>query len=533
MTTETDVIVIGSGFGGAISASRIAEAGFKVKVLERGPWRDSIPNASQDIPNRVPFPTEGRHFWTKAVRTIRNNKLPGGRVTLNKKGFYEVLIGKGLNILCSSNVGGGSHAYGGLNMPPPMPGYWDDIDSGLSEEMMAGHYAEVLKRMGASTPGDEHIPQSIRKRFSHSDDIQSGPEVGDLQMGYLFPKVPGNPQEITTADGVRRRELGYGEGGFLGSPEGAKTSLEVAYLYRAMKQGLEICDQQEVLAIRKETKDGETRYCVKVENHHTGQFESHYANHVIVAAGTLNTLHLLLHSRDGEKGLGGMPQLGKTFGSNGDYFAYWDWKDRFHDMSQSLPVNGYVRLKGQAEAEEADQPFIIEAPLPCPDKLRLPSWIANKLRQGTFIAGMGKDAMDGTVSLRKGKLNVDYTPDNSSIFAEIRGQMDRIAEKTGRRILSIKRPTTAHPLGGACIGSNINEGVVDGKGEVFDHPGLYVADAAALPKPVAGPPSMTVAAWANHVGEQLILKLQAENSDSFGQPFLLQKLEEKQSVERR
>ena len=528
MTNETDVIVIGSGFGGAISASRIAEAGFKVKVLERGPWRDSLPNASQDIPNRVPFPTEGRHFWTKAVRTIRNNKLPGGRFTLNKKGFYEVLIGKGLNVLCSSNVGGGSHAYGGLNMPPPMPGYWDDVTSGLNEELMAGHYATVMGRMGSSIPGDEHIPQSIRKRFFHSDEIKSDPEVGDLQMGFLFPKEAGKPQEITTAEGVSRREIGVGEGGFLGSPGGGKTPLEVAYLYRAMKHGLEICDLQEVLAIRKEKKKGKTRYCVKVENHHTGEFESHYADHVIVAAGTLNTLHLLLHSREGENGLGGMPQLGQSFGSNGDFFAYWDWKDKFHDMTQSLTVNGYVRLKAQSETAE---PLIIEAPLPCPDKLRLPGWIANKLRQGTFIAGMGEDAMDGTVSLKKGKLNVDYNPDNSPIFGEIRGQMDRIAEATGKRILSIKRPTTAHPLGGACIGRDISEGVVDGKGEVFDHPGLYVADAAALPKPVAGPPSMTVAAWANHVGEQLIVKLQREKSDSFGQPLLLQKLDQKQYAE--
>ena len=123
-------------------------------------------------------------------------------------------------------------------MPPPMPGYWDDVDSGLSEDLMGGHYAEVLKRMDASTPGDEHIPQTI-----------------------------GNPKEITTEDGIRWCEIGCGEAGFLGSPDGAKTSLEVAYLYRAMKQGLEICDQQEVLAIRKESKAGETRYCVNVENH--------------------------------------------------------------------------------------------------------------------------------------------------------------------------------------------------------------------------------------------------------------------------
>ena len=511
MNTQ-DVIVIGSGFGGAVSASNIAEAGFKVKILERGPWRDSLPNASQGIPNRVPFPSEGLNFWTKVVRTLRNNKLPGGRLTLNINGFYEAHIGKALNIVCSSNVGGGSHAYGGLNMLPAKSNYWDDITSGLSEEQMAGHYDSVFGRMGSSVPGDEHIPLSIRKRFSDSDSIQSDDEVGNLQMGFLFPKEAGNPQEVTTEDGVRRCEIAPNEGGFLGSPKGGKTSLDVAYLYQAIKHGLEICDLQEVLAIRKTSEPGKPRYCVKVENHHTGEFEDHFADHVIFAAGTLNTLHLLLQSREGEKGLGGMPQLGKSFGSNGDLFAYWNLQNKGQDMTQSLPVNGYVRLKSWDEENGATQPTIVETPMPSPNKLRLPSWLANKMRQGTMVAGMGEDAMDGTVSLKNGKLNVDYNPDNSSIFRQIRDQMDRIAKSTDKRILSFKRPTTVHPLGGACIGRDISAGVIDDKGEVFDHPGLYVADAAALPKPVAAPPAMTIAAWANHVAEQLIVKLQKEKT---------------------
>ncbi len=508
MTRQTDVIVIGSGFGGSVSASRLTEAGFNVKILERGPWRDSLPNASQNIANRIHFPTDGYNFWSKVVRTLRNNKIPGGRLTLNKKGFYEVLIGKGLNILCSSSVGGGSHAYGGLNMRPPKPGYWDGITSDLSDEMMTRHYDNVLARMGSSVPDDAHIPLSIRKRFSNSDAIQSGEEVGQLQMGYLFPKEAGNPQEITTEEGVRRREIGPGEGGFLGSPGGGKTPLEVAYLYRAIKQGLEICDLQEVLAIRKEGEGAKARYCVKVENHHSGQFESHYADHVIVAAGTLNTLHLLLHSRDGHRGLGGMEQLGHRFGSNGDYFGYWDLQSKQQDMSKTLPVNGYLRLEGQSK--EADELLIIEAPFPSPDKLRLPSWIANKMRQGSLVAGMGKDAQDGTVTMNKGKLQVDYQSENSAIFQVIREQMDRIAERSGRRVLSFVRPTTAHPLGGACVGPDSSKGVVDSNGEVFSHPGLYVADAAALPKPVEGPPAITIAAWAEHVSDQLIAKLQSE-----------------------
>ncbi|MDP7349112.1 MAG: GMC oxidoreductase, partial [Phycisphaeraceae bacterium] len=73
-----------------------------------------------------------------------------------------------------------------------------------------------------------------------------------------------------------------------------------------------------------------------------------------------------------------------------------------------------------------------------------------------------------------------------------------------------QRPTTVHPMGGACVAANIREGVVDCNGEVFDHAGLYVADAAALPKPPGTAPSMTIAAWADHVAERLIEQLKAE-----------------------
>jgi len=514
MISETDVIVIGSGFGGAISAANIAEAGLTVKILERGPWRDSLPNASLNIPNRVPFPTKGWDFWTKTVRTIRNNKLPGGSITLNKNGFYEAFIGKGLNIVCSSNVGGGSHAYGGLTTLPPEAGYWDNITCNLSDKIMSEHYGTVFNRMGSSVPDDKHSPLSIRKRFAYSDSIQSDIEVGNIQMGFLLPKCADNSKEIVTKDGISRWEMSPGEGSILGSPKGGKTSLDVAYLHRAMKHGLEILDQQEVLSIRRSTKKGQAKYCVKVENHHTGDFEEHYANHVIVAAGTLNTLRLLLHSRDGKKGLGGMPQLGLRFSGNGDYLGYWDLADKHHDMTQGLPVNGYLRLKTQSNENETAQPLMGDLSFPSPDKLHLPSWFANKMRQGTIVAGMGVDAMDGIFSLKKGKLNINYNPDNSPIFSEIREKMDRIAEVTSKPIFSLKRPTTVHPLGGACIGSDINKGVIDDKGEVFDHPGLYVADAAALPKPVGGPPSMTIAAWANHVSEQLIIKLKDKKKPS-------------------
>jgi cholesterol oxidase len=498
----SDVIVIGSGFGGAVSASRLVEAGIKVKMIERGPWRDSLPVRSMGIKRRSPFPT-GWHHLTKLVRTLRNSKLPGGKVTLNKEGFMEMHVGKGLNVICSSNVGGGSHIYSGLNVKPPEPGYWDGVADGLSDAAMDSHYQRVFDRMQSTVPEPKHVRQSIRDRFDGSLDTDQG--IDQIGMGLLFADDPDNPKEVVTEDGVTRREATLGEDGNLGSPGGGKATLDFVYLARAIKQGLDVLDQREALTIRPSPADAPGRYRVNVENHHTGEFESHYADNVIVAAGTLNTLHLLLRSRDTNGGLGGMPRLGQRFGGNGDFFAYWNLNDRTQDLTKSNPVRSLLRLqKDDNPLSNRPTPMIAEGALPSPDDLPVPRWLKNKFRRGSFVAGMGPDAQDGTVTLENGKLKIDYQPDNSQIFTDIKDTMDGVSEKTGKKMYYIQRPTTVHPTGGACIGRSDKEGVVGANGEVFGHPGLYVADAAVLPNPVGGPPAMTIAAWADHLAEQFI-----------------------------
>ncbi len=114
--------------------------------------------------------------------------------------------------------------------------------------------------------------------------------------------------------------------------------------------------------------------------------------------------------------------------------------------------------------------------------------------------------MDGVVTYDRGKIKINYDPDNSPVFKRIYDTVDAIVEKTGRKIYQPKRPITVHPTGGARLGATIEEGVVDENGEVFDNPGLFVADASALPRAPGGPPSMTIAAWANHVAERFIAR---------------------------
>jgi cholesterol oxidase len=495
------VIVIGSGFGGSITAGKLAEAGFQVTVLERGPWRDTVPVRSMGINHVTPFP-RGWRLFTRLFRTLGSQRWWAKRFSPNKLGLYEFFFGDKVNVLCSSSVGGGSHVYSGINIRPVVPGYWDGHDPAISTEQMEAHYRAVLERMGSATPMADHaIPNTSTARFRDSGVLEPSPPPPDPRLGFLFAEETGNPQKVTDENGIERHEVDFNnpDDGFLGSPKGGKTTVDFIYLAPALKHKLTVRDLAEVKAIMRDEGGNRPRFKVEFYDHHAKRAQTLGADHVIVAAGTLNTLRLLFHSRDVARGLTGMPMLGQRFGTNGDMMGYWDYNEAGSDLSLGLPTAGGYRVKG---AE--NPPIIGGGGFPSVDHYPLPKRIRERIKRGTFIAGIGEDAMDGVVSYTNGQLKINYDPDNSPVFKRIDDTVDAIAEKTGTKIYRPKKPITVHPTGGARLGASIEEGVVDANGEVFDIPGLYVADATALPRAPGGPPSMTIAAWANHVAESFI-----------------------------
>ncbi|MFK5948785.1 MAG: NAD(P)-binding protein [Methylococcales bacterium] len=154
---QSEVLIIGSGFGGSISAARLVDAGYEVTILERGPWRDTVPVRSMGIKDRAPLP-KGWGILKNGFRSIR---LPFKKTpfVINKKGFFEAIFGNGLWVFCTSNVGGGSHAYSGLHGRPDNPNYWDGHCSEISTKQMDPYYEEVMDKMGSRcAKPEDNIP---------------------------------------------------------------------------------------------------------------------------------------------------------------------------------------------------------------------------------------------------------------------------------------------------------------------------------------------------------------------------------------
>jgi len=137
------------------------------------------------------------------------------------------------------------------------------------------------------------------------------------------------------------------------------------------------------------------------------------------------------------------------------------------------------------------------------ETLPTPSFIKHWLAKTFFMYGIGVDSGSASITYENRHLKVDYDQRREPIYDEIRQGFDVLAAESGDKIWTLPTPLTVHPWGGACLGADAEHGVVDHRGEIYGNPGLFIADAAALPAAPGGPPAVTIAAWAHHVADAM------------------------------
>ncbi|WP_424531237.1 GMC oxidoreductase [Sphaerisporangium viridialbum] len=545
---HVDVLVVGSGFGGSVAAYRLAAAGLSVVVMERG--RAYAPGMFPRSPAEM-----GKAFWDPKE---------------GHYGMYDVWSFGGCDSVVSSGLGGGSLIYANVMMrkderwfvheePLTTGGYesWpvarDDLDP---------HYDAVEQMIGATPyPLDHPVYSDTPKTRAMQD------AAAELGLDWRLPPLAISFAPIRGAEpglGLPIADPGYGNlHGVprrtcrlcgecdIGCNDGAKNSLDHTYLSAARHHGADLRTLHEVRAIRPRAGGG---YEVSYRRYHPDSDPRVIScDRLVLAAGTYGTTYLLLRSRAQFPGLS--RTLGSRFSGNGDLLTFLlRAKDRSRtraiNASRGPVITSAIRLADDADGtrdtgrgayiEDGGYPAFIDwlvegsdvrheirrAARFIADRLRafvthdtnLSAEIADLVGDGELsgsslpLLGMGRDVPDGELRLRDGKLDIRWSSKASDQHYErLRATMRRIsdvlgAEQSGLPAWLGKRVITVHPLGGVPMGRHPGEGVCDAYGEVFDHPGLYIADGAALPGPVGANPSLTIAALADRMCTRLLEK---------------------------
>jgi len=505
-----DAVVVGSGYGGGVAASRLARAGLRVCVIERG--KEFL---TGEFPSRLP-------------ELRRELQLNGGKMRSGSRtGLFDFRLGSDIHVLVGCGLGGGSLINAAVAL-------WPD-----PRVFASAAWPEEIRDDGLLDVGYARASAMLRPaRYANA---QALTKYRALEAaGACFGQAPVAAPVVVSFEanvnpaGIAQPACTLCGDCCSGCNVGAKNTVALTYLPDASAHGAEIFTELTVSHL--ERVGDHWRIHVAPTDGKDAAARCVDAKTVVLAAGTLGSTEILLRSR--EHGLPLSDCLGEHFSANGDIIAFaLGAQSRVNAVGVGHPpkfvgdaigacVSGQIEIKDDARLDHSMT--IQEGVLPSALAPLLPVFFiaggrilgaAQSLIKGVYQGPLAHlhtffvvshDDASGRIRLKEGKAEVVWpNVAEQPVYARVDAALIKAAEAVGARYIksplaataSGTKPATAHPLGGCGMGTDASTGVVNHKCQVFDgsagktvHAGLYVCDGAVIPRSIGVNPLLTITA---------------------------------------
>ena len=533
---DFDVLIIGSGFGGSVSALRLAEKGYRVGVLEAGRRfeDDAFPRNSWRLKD---------FLWAPK---------------LGLTGIQRIHVLRDVVVLAGAGVGGGSLVYANTLYVPGDTFFddpqWRDITDWKSE--LAPYYDQATRMLGVTrnptmTPSDEVIK-------AVAEDMGVGHTFTLTPVGVYFGEGPGITAPDPFFGGAGPARTGCIECGecMTGCRYNAKNTMPKNYLGLAERAGARVYPLTTVTGISERPGGGYVVDTVRTGSWSNRRVRTLSAEQVIVAAGTYNTQRLLHRMKDE----GRLPRLSKALGrlsrTNSESILGAVAKSPDADYTRGVAITSSFYPEPQTHVEPvrygkgSNSMGLLQSVLTVPttDRARWRTWTRELVNQRAdalslvnvrrwserAVIALVMQPVDNSLTLtgarnRFGRWKLTtkkhesspaptYIPIAHEVVRRIAAKVEGVAG--GNVFENFDAAMTAHFVGGCSIGADSEAGVIDAYHRVFGYPGLHVVDGAAITANLGVNPSLTITAQAERAMSMWPNRGEADPRPEAGSPYV-------------